>query len=45
MLVKIQTNYQKFIESIAHDGGYASLENRHKAAKDLKIKNIVFTKL
>jgi len=43
-LENIQGTYQKQIGSIAHDGGYASLNNQ-KAAQKLEIRNIVFTKV
>jgi len=43
-LRNIQETYQRQIESIAHDGGYASLANQKTALDVLKIKNIVFTK-
>jgi len=43
-LKNINENYGKQIESIACDGGYASLENQN-IAKNLEIKNIVFTKI
>jgi len=44
-LTNIQYIYQKQIEGIAHDGGYASGENMNIASKILHIKNIVFTKV
>jgi transposase, IS5 family len=43
-LENIQETYQRQIGSIAHDGGYASLENQADA-QNLNIKNIVFTKV
>jgi len=43
-LVNIKDTYQRQINSIAHDGGYASLDNQASAQK-LEIKNIVFTKV
>jgi IS5 family transposase len=43
-LENIQGTYQKQIRSIAHDGGYASLDNQKEAQK-LEIRNIVFTKV
>ena len=43
-LRNIQETYQRQIEGIAHDGGYASLANQKIALDELKIKNIVFTK-
>jgi len=44
-LSTIQNTYQKQIESIATDGGYASFDNLDFASKVLNIKNIVFTKV
>jgi len=44
-LSTIQETYGKQIGSVATDGGYASLDNQVFAVNDLKIKNIVFTKI